>query len=130
MAVRIVVHYQDGRLLKGFSNDFFPKKPNFHIGSNPAERGDEINVADLKAIFFVKDFEGTPGKERKKSFDDGQVVQGRKVKITFKDGEVMVGSVLGYDPDRIGFFLMPCDPNDNNERVFIVSAAMESIEND
>ena len=129
MAVKMVVHYQDGTLLKGYSNDFFPKKPNFHVGPSPTERGSEINIGDLKAIFFVKDFDGIPGRERKKAFNESQVVQGRKVKVTFKDGEVMVGSVLGYDPERQGFFLIPCDSDDNNERVFIISAAMESIEN-
>jgi hypothetical protein len=46
----------------------------------------------------------------KKSFPDGQRINGRKVKVSFKDGEVLIGSTMGYDPKREGFFLFPPDP--------------------
>ncbi len=40
---------------------------------------------------------------------EGHNITGRKVKVLFKDGEVLVGSTMGYDIKRLGFFLFPAD---------------------
>ena len=85
-SVKIVVRFPDGRILKGHSQDFFPNKPAFHLVRNLA-RGSgnqkEIRVSDLKAIFFVKTFAGNPDYKERKSFVEGDVVQGRKVEVAF-----------------------------------------------
>jgi len=47
------------------------------------------------------------------------------MEVTFQDGEVLVGSTLGYDPKRQGFFILPADPKSNNTRVYVVSIAVE-----
>jgi hypothetical protein len=40
----------------------------------------------------------------------------------------MVGSAsLGYDPKRLGNFIIPADPNSNNIRVFVVSSAVKGV---
>ncbi|MDO8955490.1 MAG: hypothetical protein Q7W38_01390 [Deltaproteobacteria bacterium] len=49
------------------------------------------------------------------------------MEVTFKDKEVMVGSVLGYDPKRPGFFLFPSDPHSNNLKIFVVSRAVSKV---
>ncbi len=125
---KIVVHFRDGKLIKGFSNDFFPNKSHFHMTTDFSEETFQVSVASLKAIFFVKDFEGDPEFGERKGFMEGQKTQGRKVRVIFQDGEALVGSVLGYDPNRQGFFLTPADPQSNNDRVFVVSAATSDIE--
>ncbi len=127
MQAKIIAHYSDGRLVKGFSTDFAPNKPMFHIGTGPADTGVEVMIAELKAVFFVKDFDGNPDRERKKYFDEGEKVQGRKAKVAFNDGEIMVGVVQSYDPERQGFFLIPADKDANNIRVYIVSASIADI---
>ncbi len=127
MKAKIIAHYSDGRLVKGFSTDFAPNKPMFHIGTGPTDTGIEVMMIDLKAVFFVKDFEGNPNHERKKHFAEGEKVQGRKAQVTFNDGEIMVGVVQSYDPDRQGFFLIPADKDANNIRVYIVSASIADI---
>ena len=126
--VNVVIRYVDGRIVKGYSNDFFPKKAFFHVGSGPSDKGTQVAVQDLKAVFFVKDFDGNPEYDENKVFTEGQAVQGRKVQVTFKDGEVQVGAVLGYDPNRPGFFMIPPDERSNNLRIFAVSAAVENFE--
>ena len=125
--VKVVARFMNGELLKGYTNDFFPKKPSFHMGSNPSDRGAEVVVKDLKALFFVKDFEGDPAHERKQSFDEGGVYQGRKAEIIFLDGEKMSGTVLSYDKERSGFFIVPADEKGNNTRAFIVSTAVKEL---
>jgi hypothetical protein len=84
----------------------------------------EVLVKELKAIFFVKDFTGKAEYDENKSFPEGQRPTGRRVEVTFFDSEVLVGSTLGYDPSRPGFFVTPIDPQSNNMRVFVISGAV------
>jgi hypothetical protein len=127
--IKVVVRYADGKLLKGMTQDFFPNKDRFHLRSdttNPEEPV-EIPVRELKAIFFVKDFIGNQAYTERKEYNNGDKVQGRKVEVVFVDGERLVGSTLGYDPNRLGFFLFPVDPESNNIRIFAVTAAVKSV---
>lgn len=128
--VKVVVRYSDGRVIKGYTYDFFPNKAQFHFHQFEAERmgeGLEIQVKDLKSIFFVKDFEGDSSHDEQKEFSAAQKYQGRKVEVQFADGEVLTGTTMGYAPDRAGFFLAPADPLSNNVRVFVVNAAVRQV---
>lgn len=125
--VKVVARFMDGHLIKGYTNDFFPKKPTFRVGKDHSDQGVEIAVRDLKALFFVKDFEGDPSHEKKQDFMEGQVYQGRKAIITFRDGEKMAGTVLSYDKDRPGFFIVPTDEEGNNTRAFVSTAAVADL---
>jgi len=127
---KTVAHYEDGKLFKGVTNDFFPNKDIFHLmlmdaplGSKPAE----FLVRGLKALFFVKDYQGNHDYQEKKDFDPSFPPTGRKIKVLFKDGELMVGTTNGYQPTRPGFFLVPADRNSNNERCFVVSASTKQV---
>jgi len=127
--IKVVVRYVDGRVVKGTTQDFFPNKDRFHLRSDTtaSEEPAEVLIRDLKAVFFVKDFDGKPGYNERKEYNNGDKAQGRKVEILFVDGEKLVGSTLGYDPNRLGFFLFPVDPESNNMRVFAVTAAVKSV---
>ncbi len=127
---RIVIHFLDGRLMKGITNDFFPDKSLFHLVSADAPVGSkplEIKVPELKAIFFVKEFAGNPEYNDKKEFDPVKTVIGRKIKIIFNDGELMIGATQGYQPDRTGFFVIPTDPLSNIERCFVIKSATQHV---
>lgn len=125
---RIVARFQDGRLMKGFTTDFLPGKDRFHL--TPEEQGTaakpvEVPVPELKALFFVRSFEGDPQHHR--SNEPNQGGPGRRLRIVFKDGETMVGITQGYDRSRPGFFVIPVDPAGNNERCFVVTAATQEV---
>jgi hypothetical protein len=126
---KIVARYRDGRTLKGTTQNFFPNKPVFHVirqgGTGP---GDviEVNLEDLKAIFFVRDFTGNAKHVERKNLSPGERPQGRMMEVTCKDGEVIVGTTTGYDPKRPGFFLFPIDPTANNARVYVVTSAVRT----
>ena len=126
---KIVIRYLSGRILKGFTSDFFPNKDVFHIISDdePGSKAKEVRVAELKAIFFVKDPAGNPKHEELKAFDPATPIVGRKIRVLFKDGEVLLGTTQGYQPNRPGFFVTPADPKSNNERCFVVSAATREV---
>jgi len=127
--IKVVVRYSDGRLIKGFTEDFFPNKERFHLipANNPSGGAIEVSMKDLKAIFMVRDFIGDPLYKERKKYVEGEKPSGKKVEVTFMDGEVLVGSTLGYDPKRQGFFIFPADPKSNNIRVYVVSSAAQKV---
>ena len=127
---KIVVRYQDGRILKGSTADFFPNKEAFHVvptDSQPGAKPIEVFVRDLKAVFFVKDFTGNPAYNDNKEFVQSKPVSGRKIKVTFKDNEVLIGTTQGYQPGRPGFYVVPADPNSNIDRFYVVTAATREV---
>lgn len=102
---QVVARYQDGRVLKGLTNDFLPTKDRFHLlsaGSPPGTAAEEVLISSLKAVFFVHDLQGSP--EHKKINDFDNSLPGRKIRVVFKDGEVLVGTTNGYQPGRPGSF--------------------------
>jgi hypothetical protein len=123
--IKVVARYNDGRLVKGFTEDFFPNKERFHVTpiNKPSGGAVEVSIKDLKAIFVVRDFIGNPLYKERKKYIQGEMPSGKKVEATFTDGEVLAGSTLGYDPKRQGFFIFPADPKSNNIRVYVVSSA-------
>jgi hypothetical protein len=129
---KIVARYVDGRIVKGYTQNFFPNKPAFHIQSYEgasAKEVAEIRVEELKAVFFVKDFRGDHNHKATGLPPEGKRPQGRLMEVTWKDGEIIVGTTTGYDPHRTGFFLFPVDPQSNNDKVFIVSASVGKVRN-
>ena len=127
--LKVVVRFSDGKLIKGFTEDFFPNKERFHVvpADNPSGRAIEVSTKDLKAIFLVRDFIGDSLYNERKKYMEGEKPSGKKVEVTFIDGEVLVGSTLGYDAKRQGFFIFPADPKSNNIRVYTVCSAIEKV---
>jgi len=125
--VKIVVRFLDGRVLRGQTHDLSPDRPTFHFHTEKGQPIMQLNMKDIKALFFVKDFAGDKDYHERKDFVPGDLAQGKKVEITFIDGETMQGSTPGYDPKRLGFFLIPTDPQGNNMRIFVVSAAVKEF---
>jgi small nuclear ribonucleoprotein (snRNP)-like protein len=127
---KIVVRFQDGRILKGQTGDFLPTKPAFHltpVEAAPDAKPIEVRIAEVKAIFFVKDFAGNRERKKVQEFPAGKPVVGRKIRVLFQDGETLVGTTQGYDPTRPGFFVIPADPASNNDRCFVVTCATRQV---
>jgi len=127
----IVIHYLDGRVLKGHTTNFSPVANYFMLRTldMPANaRGVVVEIKSVKAVFFVKDFIGSASYAEKKTFSPTQPYQGRKVRVTFSDGEVMVGATPNYDANMQGFFIFPADLNANTIKIFASAAAVKSME--
>lgn len=122
---KIIARYNDNRVVKGYSNNFFPNKLFFHLESMDGD-SHRIEMEDLKAIFFTKDFNGN--KEYQYDYSHEIRGAGRKLRVEFNDGEVVVGFSLAYSADRLGFFLTPADVDGNNERIFVLNDASKSVE--
>jgi len=127
---QVVVATRDGQRIKGFTWDFVPNRDTFHIANPEDERKIvELSFSDLKAVFFVKSFQGIPDRPSP-TFNEESLegVPGLKIKVTFADGGVMFGTTNGYQPGRKGFFVMPADKTGNNERVYVISSAAQSVD--
>jgi hypothetical protein len=128
---RVIARFADGRMIKGVTTDFVPTKDRFHVtdaSAAPGSKAVEIETKDLKALFFVKEFAGSLKHSDRNAFDPAHPVAGRRIMVRFKDGEVLVGTTLGYQPGRPGFFLLPANPDSNTERCYVVAAAATEIE--
>ena len=127
---QVVVHFRDGSLQKGYTHDFTPLKESFHLtledGSGEMM---EIEISQLKAIFFVKTFDGDRAYVEKKFFEqvDQSRFRGLKMRVVFKDGEIIRGISLGYNENKKGFFLLPVDPECNNDSIYIIAEAFKDI---
>lgn len=124
---RVVARYRDGRLIKGTTADFLPTRDVFHVQTEDGAIT-EVRHAELKAIFFVRDFLGNREHQKSNRFDPVKPAPGRKIRVVFADGEVLVGTTQGYQPNRPGFFLAPADPASNNERCFVIAAATREVQ--
>ena len=122
---KIVLHFLNGGITKGFTEDFFPNKNKFHLRDKDTGKVSEIDILQLKGIFFVKNFDGNKG--YKENDNTERIGLGKRIMIRFKDGETITGYTSGYSPERSGFFAFPSDPQSNMERVFILKIATADI---
>lgn len=125
----IVARFIDGKTLKGTTHDFAPDKDLFHVyvDGDESKPAATIRVAALKAVFFVKTYQGNRYHVEDKSFRPGNE-PGRRIKVTFKDKEEIAGFSTGSLAGRVGFFVLPADPASNNHRIFIVHSAVAKKE--
>jgi hypothetical protein len=121
---KIIAKYKDGSALKGSSSDFSPDKQHFHFRLLDGKVL-LVDVEDLKALFFVKTFQGN--KDRKAKYKDAIPWGGIKVKVVFTDGEEVVGYTPHHSIDRQGFFVIPADLQNNNEKIFVITSATREI---
>jgi len=134
---KLVAHFKDGAVSRGYSRDFRPDAEIFHLESRDAEIASsrKIHLDQLKALFQVKTW-GSRGKrhDRRKEFppEPGPEIVGlgsaARTIIEFYDGEEIWGYSQGYRSDAPGFFLIPADPQTNNERIFVVTSSLANIQ--
>ena len=127
---KVIARFRDGHLLKGFTNDFNPGRDSFHITEDglPQEALPvKVMRETLKAVFFVKDFEGNPAHHEKTEFASTQPAPGRRIRVEFMDGEILIGTTLGYQRGRPGFFLESVDDESNTLRCYVVTSATKNI---
>lgn len=123
---KVVARFRDGRLVRGYTTDFHPSKPQLHLSAEPNSNETLfLHLSNLKALYFVRDFVGDPMRIDCQAF--GAKPQGRKVVVTFNDGEVLTGSTNAYRGEGNGFFVYPADPRSNNMRVFVAPGATQQV---
>lgn len=127
--IKVVAHYLDGRLLKGTTRDFTALRPVFHLQPMGGGEAASVRCDQLKAIFFVRDYDGFPGRRDIRGFLEApsENAHGRKIAVRFKDGELFCGYSLAYSSDRVGFFVFPSDEAGNNLRVYVLTGGTKEV---
>ncbi len=134
---KVVVRLNDGSLLKGYLRDFSPALPELSFEEAGTAVTKPVKLEDVKAVFFVKSFEGDRGYRDKKSYGYAPV-KGQRVFVKFNDGESLVGFLEGEVPWERGFFLsrqrslkgfylLPADEDTNNTKVFVVASSVGDV---
>jgi len=126
MLNKVVLNYNGRSVRKGTTDNFFPNKDVFHVRDNGTGEVFEVNFAALKAVFFVKTFEGNP--DYRERIDVERTGFGKKIRVLFKDGETQIGYTQGFTPNRPGFFVFPVDETSNNERIFVITASTKEVQ--
>jgi hypothetical protein len=135
--VRLVAHFKDGQITKGFSRDFDPTRETFHLEKRRAGiiASVLIRLEDLKALFHVKTW-GRKDRHlgRPHGFPEGdgnRPAEGTYVKTVaeFFDGERICGFTRGGEhQQQHGFYLIPADPEDNNRRIYVLKSSLVNIQ--
>jgi Family of unknown function (DUF6982) len=126
---KVVARYADGQVLKGYAGDFDPDQPRFHLVPAHGSPEDVVEVwlKDLKALFFVRSFEGDPRYVESRDPYRPRPPGTRKVSLEFQDGELLVGYTTTLESRRFGLFVTPIDPQGNNRRVFAVTSSLAGM---
>lgn len=128
MAHKVVAHFIDHAIVKGVSADVDPARSLCHIHTR--DQGTiEVDLSQVKALYFVKDFDGQPryDEAHRAHGGDQRLVGSRQVRIRFQDGEEQGGLMNRYPPNRPFFFLLPMDPASNNIRILVNRDAVAEL---
>ncbi len=139
MIDKVVLHFQSGRLLKGYLlSDLDEKTWRFEFKELEADDPLTVKTEELKAVFYVRDFRGKPSYKEQKRYGISEKI-GKRVYIKFLDGETMLGYLLGELPwergfylngnkgEKSGFFIVPVDRQSNNIKIFVSAKAVKDL---
>lgn len=123
---KVIIRYTDGRVLRGFvpqrdDTALHDTLPDSLLVKEPDGKRVKVVASDIKAIFFVKSFEGNQDYTEFKVFSSRPSGKGVWVRVVFKDGEVIEGvapnSFETYSQPL--FYITPPDPRSNNQGVLV-----------
>lgn len=136
----VVVHLRNQSVLHGYyrSNDSSlvsssdPTDLPVQMTIEPADGSSAqiVKLEDAKAVFFVRNFAGSPAQKDVRFFDTTSVLPYLWVRVTFTDGEVMEGRVSN-DLDLLtqnSFRLFPVDELTNNHCLFVPKQSLRSFQ--
>ncbi|MCI0351735.1 MAG: hypothetical protein L0Z53_20130 [Acidobacteriales bacterium] len=140
--LKVVAHLSNGKLLKGYFDPSVERDLESMIRQRMLSFPVEIPIRSsetdkvvtvprdyLKALFFVKTFEGRKDYKEVKFFQAHPPIEGLWVQVTFKDGEVTEGVLHNTIHHLVepGFFLKPPDPQSNNEFVYVLKGSLHEF---
>jgi hypothetical protein len=137
--LKVVAHLSDGTLIKGYTDalpaidlevllrrDVILMPPEMTVRIAGSGEIATIPLQSLKALFFVKTFEGRTDYKEIKFFEGHPSIEGMWVRVRFHDGETIEGIVrnsLHYLVDP-GFLLKPPDPHSNNQILYVMKNSL------
>ena len=124
--MQVVARFLDGRMVKGDTTDFHPRRDSFHVKEGPENPVTLVSTSYLKALFFVRTLEGNHKHQDHKQFPDSQGIR-TKVWVQFTDGEELAGWPVSLSIGEGGFYLLPTDPQSNIEKMYVWPHSLEKV---
>lgn len=137
--LKVVAHKKSGQVFKGYADlpismdvSLLPSHApvvlpkSIDIVPETGGRVSHVQVDTLKALFFVKSFQGDSTYNETKFFNPEPKIEGLWVHLTFEDGEATEGIIhnnIGF-LNEPGFLLKPPDPLSNNQAVYVLKNAL------
>lgn len=139
--LKVVAHSRNGTLYKGFLEaaannlaiaDGVPRPaelPETLVIMSTEGPKHSVRLTDLKALFFVKSFEGSKQYSELKFFSAHPVVEGIWARLNFHDNETIEGVIYNslHFLSNDGFFLKPPDPRSNNEMMYVLKSSLRDF---
>jgi hypothetical protein len=89
-----------------------------------------VPYSEIKAVCFVRDFEGGETWREHRAFATRPKSSGLWLRLRFRDGESLEGllanNLLLFEPS--GFSIVPPDPTFQNQKIFIPRIAVEEVQ--
>ncbi len=88
-----------------------------------------VPTKNAKAVFFVKTFDGDLKHRALHFHEHAPIVSGLWVRVCFQDNEVIEG-IIRNSGDFVlehGFFMMPTDPNGNNQLIYVLKDRLKDF---
>lgn len=136
----VVVNLKNSPMLRGY---YRMEDPALEANSVPVDLPERMTIelgedgslvsfdlADAKAVFFVKSFAGMPEQQHVRFFDELTIHPYLWVRMTFEDGEVMEGRVSNTIEllTQNAFRLFPVDELANNRCLFVPKSSLSSFQ--
>jgi tetratricopeptide (TPR) repeat protein len=127
---RLVVHYKDGRTVRGMCYALNVKEVGFHLDKADEQgistgQSEHVPFASIKAVYYVKSFDGKFDKARR--YRDYHP-EGADIVVEFTDGEVVRGNPLHkHGESQPRFHLIPHDDHTNNISILVEGTSVEAI---
>ncbi len=132
---KVILRFVDGKMLKGFIKELKLDGDHLFI-EDETSHPLKVRTKELKAIFYVKRFEGDRSYQEKKTFA-GTRPNSKRIFIKFRDGENMMGFIEGEIPWQRGFFLesmkekvftvIPVDEDSNNIKILVFTSSVKDV---
>jgi uncharacterized protein DUF6982 len=126
---KVIVRKADQEVLRGYVNpQSFQKADGIEVLSIA---GQVVSLAykEIKAVYFVRDFDGDRDHTERKVFTSRPKLEGLWLRMKFKDNEVLDGILpnnLLLVTDK-GFIVIPPDPFANNQRIYVPKTSLVEL---
>ncbi len=124
---KVIVRKMDRDSVQGYVAPAFLVEGKVEL-LNTAGKVVQIELADVKGVYFVRDFDESEAFTRK-TFATRPRTEGLWVRLKFRDNEVMEG-MMPNDLAQIspeGFLFSPPDTRSNTQRVFVPRSALAEL---
>jgi hypothetical protein len=130
---KAVVQFVDGREKKGNIPFFNLAKQTFPFETKSDDGKTDVlltvHIEEVRKILFLKK-DHEPTNVHKETISQTQFAGtiAYRLVVEMNDGEILTGSTLKYSPGEKSFFIMPLNPSDKSERIYINARCVVKVD--